>query len=111
MSSAGLLTPPTSTCAGPTTADLDDDDSSQRKQKGKESHLWEQTWKRLERFLPQLKSELYPPEMEKEKEKEDLAVVTAAGGGQVSSAAPSEPEVTGIQDEQGETGEEVTETA
>lgn len=25
------------------------------------SQLWEQTWKRLERFLPDLKEELFPP--------------------------------------------------
>lgn len=32
---------------------------------GGNKELWDQTWKRLERFLPDLKTELFPPEPEK----------------------------------------------
>jgi len=32
---------------------------------GENKELWDQTWKRLERFLPDLKEELFPPEPEK----------------------------------------------
>lgn len=47
MSSAGLLLPP---------HELD------AQKEAMKVELWEQTWKRLERFLPSLKKELYPPE-------------------------------------------------
>jgi brefeldin A-resistance guanine nucleotide exchange factor 1 len=45
--------------------------------------LWTQTWKRLERFLPDLKQELFPPMPEKRKP----AVKEEEGGPQEKDAA------------------------
>ena len=36
--------------------------SLQDEEAEKVNDLWNQTWKRLERFLPELKGELFPPE-------------------------------------------------
>jgi golgi-specific brefeldin A-resistance guanine nucleotide exchange factor 1 len=71
----------------------------------KNQELWDRTWQRLERFLPDLKGELFPPEPEvppaaaeepkvkdvevlpagaAEKEKVESAVTIAAGGGNLA---------------------------
>lgn len=39
--------------------------SPQEEKEQKATPLWIQTWKRLERFLPDLKGELFPPEPER----------------------------------------------
>lgn len=37
--------------------------------------LWDQTWQRLERFLPDLKAELFPPEPEVNEKPEEPVLV------------------------------------
>lgn len=57
-------------------------DSGEEKPDGSTRQLWEQTWSRLERFLPDLKEELFPPlpeteENENEKAEVEVTVVEA----------------------------------
>ncbi|KAF8463526.1 hypothetical protein BDZ91DRAFT_698450 [Kalaharituber pfeilii] len=78
MSSTGLLVPPSEEPEEPEDPSAEQElDEAQRK-KEMEKELWEQTWKRLERFLPQLKSELYPPVAKVEKKE----MVVMHGGGE-----------------------------
>ncbi|KAI5798899.1 hypothetical protein EDC01DRAFT_716687 [Geopyxis carbonaria] len=55
----------------------------------KNKELWDQTWKRLERFLPDLKMELFPPEPERPKEPEPK--LTAEPVAQTEDPAPAPP--------------------
>lgn len=62
MSSSGYLVPPDQR-----------DQRADDQQKVMQAALWDETWVRLERFLPSLMPELFPEEVEKERERRRAA--------------------------------------
>lgn len=65
--------------------------SADEKADGSSRQLWDQTWKRLERFLPDLKDELFPPvpEPAPEKAEADVTVVECAPENLTPASTPS----------------------
>ena len=63
--------------------------SDQEKASGTNRELWDQTWKRLERFLPDLKNELFPALPEVDKPEPEVTVVDLERAGNITPPTPT----------------------